>query len=333
MESARHKEYERTYKSKVIYEFENGYHIYNIPYDEIQLEGHVMANCLANFDTNVEKKYLAILALRDSSRRSIANIQVFPNGSIGQNFEKSNRQVKISTWKYISEFFKKNSKDLSIVKGIDGESKLSTIQLQSKNLEFPMMAQGIPDSIKIFINKDGEIKKMIESMQFTKIVEGTKFPQIDMNGSAEEIISILNETQKSINQAIDRLKFFAQELEDCNLFLNDEMKEKIFGKNLTLKGEIKLAKEVLDSFKIKNRRQNGNRAPQEEERPDDGRPLNRNAIIRRLEARDREEIDEDGHPDEELIHQILDRLEDQIDAEFNEMDDMTEDDFLNEEEI
>lgn len=255
----RFKEFEDSYDSRVLMTFDNGYHIYLLTHEELNTEGSIMSNCLGQYTTDVREKQCAIISLRDKSRKSIANVQVLPNGSVAQNFEKGNRQVKFSNWKYISEFFSKNSKDFSKLVGIDGKPNITVLTVQGGEFCLPMLAQGIPTSIKTFITDNGEIKTVADSMAYTKSVEGTVIDTTSHTGTAEEIIAQLDALQERITQAIDRLKAFSLEIENKTFFLNDDIKKKMFGDDFLLKDETKGVAEIITSFIKKPRRNNGGR--------------------------------------------------------------------------
>ncbi len=250
------KEFEDSYDSRVLHTFEDGVHVYLLSVEELHIEGSIMTNCLGNYISDVKNKHCAIISLRDKNKKSLVNVQVFPNGGIGQNFEKGNRQVKFSNWKYISTFFSIYGKKLNSIKGIDGSENFLTLTLQGEDFSLPMLAQGIPTSVRTFINETGEIKTISDNIHFTKTIEGTNFDSISEFGDADHIIKHLEKLKSRFEQAIDRLKSFALELEEKSFFLNDDIKQKIFGEDYKLKNEISNISEIITSFAQKPRRRN-----------------------------------------------------------------------------
>lgn len=314
------KEYEEGYSSKILFKFKDGHHIFLLSPEDLPSEGNIMVNCLDGYKTEVREGLCAILSLRDKNKKSIANFQVLPNGSLAQNFERGNKQVKYSTWKYINEFFNVHGKDLKKVKGLDG-SKFTKLTLQGDAFSLPKVAQGIPTSIRTYVNEKGDISAAVESFNFTKMVEGTQFDDVLEYGSAQEIIKHLDEVKERFLQAIERLKLFTLDLEESNLFLNDDIKKKIFGEEFSLKGEISSIAELVNSFKIsKSRRRRNNRFDELIRGTLEGVRNDNRGILEEVNPNQVNLLEEDvaGHPDEGIAAVINERIQERILNEIHE---------------
>jgi len=220
----------------VIYRFENGYYISILNEQDLQLEGKMMSNCVGGYYHTVREKEVGILALKHSSKRTVVHIEIKNNGQLSQNFSKANSQIGIEYWKMILEFFEKNSKKVDF-KNLFGDAYVTSSgggYINSVSLCVPTsITHELKDGVKkISFNDAFELKRF--SLDIPKHTEEIKFSE------KSDLTKWLQDKKNEILKVYDDLTEQINLTNSSDLYLSDEIKEKIFGshKNAYLmKGE------------------------------------------------------------------------------------------------
>ncbi len=208
-----------------LYDFENGFYISLLNAIDLKEEGELMANCVGTYDYRVEKGTVAILALKQSSGKTVAHIEVKKNGLIGQNYAKANSKINNFYWMMILEFFKNNHKEVDLSK-LFGESYVTTTYGDYIN----EIILTVPTAVQMFI--DGGTKKTEQISGF----EIKRFASLlNVNESAKkfssqnDVLDWIEEKKQNVLKVYDELKNQILETSASKMFLSDKMKERIFG--------------------------------------------------------------------------------------------------------
>lgn len=213
-----------------LYKFKDGFSVVKLEHNDLEDDGLAMANCVGSYVNQVRKNHFAILALKDENLKTVAHFQILKNGSLAQNFEKANTDIRYKYWKYIMEFFKSHNKNIAIKKF-------------DKDFDFGWTC-GFPDTFAIAatITLPHVVGKEIghngEVVEFAKGLDFKRFKmQLDYSGGIrftrdkECLVSYLQGIQKKFNDSFEDLIKKIKITEGYLLYLSDQMKEKIFGKN------------------------------------------------------------------------------------------------------
>ena len=220
----------------IIYRFENGYYISLLNEQDLQLEGKIMSNCVGGYYSTVENKDVGILALKHPSKKTVAHIEIKKNGQISQNFSKANSQIGVEYWKMILEFFEKNSKKVDF-KNLFGDAYVTSSgggYINSVSLCIPTsITYELKDGVKkINFNDAFELKRF--SLDIPKNTEEIKFSE------KSELTKWLQDKKNEILKVYDDLTEQINLTNSSDLYLSDEIKEKIFGSHKNsylMKGE------------------------------------------------------------------------------------------------
>ena len=237
--AVRDKEIENRIKKNTIHKFSDGHYIVKLTHLDLEREANKMSNCVANYYDKVKENRSSILALKNKKGETLVHFEIQRNGVISQNYEKANLNVRGKNWKYINEFLTLNSKNID-VKNNNFFDFSWNLNYNKKN-GFLSVSSVMPTSIIQEINRNGEkvnkvndfciIKKFNYLSPFREDVEFNSFNKLD-------VINKLEEIKSSINNVIDDLIKETEITEGKNLYISDELKEKLFGKdNFILKGD------------------------------------------------------------------------------------------------
>lgn len=223
-------------EKNIIYRFENGYYVSILNEQDLQLEGKIMSNCVGGYYHTVKDRELGILALKHPSKKTVAHIEIKKNGQLAQNFSKANSQIGIEYWKMILEFFEKNSKKVDF-KNLFGDAYVTSSgggYINSVSLCAPTsITYELKDGVKkISFNDAFELKRF--SLDIPKHTEEIKFSE------KSDLTKWLQDKKNEILKVYDDLTEQINLTNSSDLYLSDEIKEKIFGshKNAYLmKGE------------------------------------------------------------------------------------------------
>jgi hypothetical protein len=225
-----------------IHRFEDGHFITYIPYSELSNEAVVMSNCVGNYVTGVKEKERAILALKSPDGDTLVHFEILKNGLISQHFEKANMPVRPKYWRYIAEFLKANSKKIDSNKhfGFGWQFHMSSPKLKSirgghseGSYVDATVNCVIPKKISKSITNEGFVSE-IELCDNVKTFKH-KIPSLHYSGLDKgELIKKLRNFRSEMSKSIDEIISNVESTDGEDMFLSDELKEKIFGKGCYL---------------------------------------------------------------------------------------------------
>ena len=303
------KEKEERIKRNTIHTFSDGLFIVKLTAHDLGAEANMMSNCLGTFTKRVQNNDCAILALKNKKGETLVHIQIQKNGVISQNYEKANGNVRLKYWKYIYEFLKKNSKNVDTENFFDFGWKLHVDRNNFLNLECvlptsTLQKMGNKREKISFIAENTIIKKFAYKMPGK--INLISFKKKDL---AEEI----QEYRNHVNTVCDELTKELEMTEGKNLYISDELKERLFGKDAYfLKGEDYNFNDLLYGLYGENRELMAMEEAARQE-PERDEPIH---ILRGLndlreaaeDDLDGEGIIEDGGEDEEVRAEIPENL-------------------------
>ena len=222
--------------NNIIFYLENGYYVSVLDEEDLVYEGRIISNCVANYREQVKCKKVGILALKQPSGKTIIHIEIKTNGSLAQNFAKGNSQIDNKQWVMIMEFFEKNSKKVDYQK-LFGDAYVTSStggMIQSVSLCVPTsIVYDLRDGIKKKTFQEAvELKRF--SLNIPKITEELKFTD------KSDLTKWLQDKKNEISKMYDDLTEQINLTNSSDLYLSDEMKEKIFGSHKNsylMKGE------------------------------------------------------------------------------------------------
>jgi hypothetical protein len=211
--------------NNIIYTLSNGYYVSVLNSQDLVEEGVVMANCVGTYESRVGYGYVGLLAIKQPSGKTVAHIEILKNGLIGQNYAKANNQLSKENWLMVLEFFENNSKKVDLSK-LFGESYV----VVNNNCYINEISLSIPTSVNVVL-KDG-VKKLNQTDGF----EVKRFMSFNKRGenaskinSKSDVINWIEEKKQEVLKAYDDLISQVVATSASNLYLSDEIKEKIFG--------------------------------------------------------------------------------------------------------
>lgn len=215
----------RKQKNK-LYTFENGYYISLLNDIDLSEEGRLMSNCVGGYQSRVASGDVGILALKNSSGRTYAHIEIYKNGLIGQNYTKANCSLSKEHWMMIFEFFDKHSKNVDL-NNIFGDYYLTT----NNGGHISNISLAIPTAVQQVIGKDGIETEHINGFEVKRFYA---FHNKTHNNSEKitvqkDVIDWIEERKQEVIKAYDDLTIQIMATTAGKLFLSDEIKEKIFG--------------------------------------------------------------------------------------------------------
>lgn len=223
--SKKYFENEERKKNNIIYRFENGYYISVLNPQDAHEEGTNMSNCITGYGQKIKNGELGILALKQLNGRTVAHIEVKKNGMINQNYAKANAQLNIHFWKMILDFFSKNSKKID-------ENKVFPHQYQIEHRGSLIYSVGLIVPLNVTSSlHDNRIKQDVSNYfnmkQFHLITDREENINIEKK---EDLISLIENKKNEITKEYDKLiNFINTTSSPYELYLSDEIKEKIFG--------------------------------------------------------------------------------------------------------
>jgi len=228
------KDEERKQKN-ILYTFKNGYYISLLNSNDLIEEGVLMSNCVGGYQKRVLHKAVGILALKQPSGKTVVHIEIKKNGMIGQNYAKANTKMNHSSWMMILEFFNQHSKTVDFSKFF-GESYVAT------NMDgyISEISLSVPTSINISLSNKGKKTEQIQGFEMKRFIllERHKEASVRINSKAEMLDWITQRKQQAI-QMYDELYSEITNTSASNLYLSDNIKERIFGSqkgNYLMKG-------------------------------------------------------------------------------------------------
>lgn len=246
----RKKEKEERIKHNTLHTFADGHYIVRLTHQDLGDEGRFMSNCLSTYADRVKSNECCILALKNKKNETMVHFQVQRNGAISQNYEKANTSVRYKYWKYVNEFFNTHSKKINTDKFFDFGWRLHINRLNIINLEALL-----PTSVIHKMNNKGEKQVEIEGSSIVKKFDYVLPLKVDFTSFDKvEIIEKIQHLQITTNNIFDELLKEVEITEGKNLYLSDEIKEKLFGKNgFTLKGNDYQFNDLLHGLYGENR--------------------------------------------------------------------------------
>lgn len=218
---------------RILKRFDDGCYIINLSYKELYFEGKSMRNCLPNMLDIVKRKEIAILALKNAKSKTICHIQVGKNGNLEQHYQFANSNVNLNTWKYINEFFcvnkslefdkilkEKNIQKLYNIQTIDGECLItSQIPIESKVSFFESKNSKKENFKTIPLKVHNYSNYNVKNRNLTQI-------------NYEEALDYLEDYKIEILKKLEEIQKSLQISKENLFILNDNMYQKIFGKNI-----------------------------------------------------------------------------------------------------
>lgn len=252
-----HKQNQDRKNKNIIYVFDNGYYISILNKEDLKEEASIMSNCVfTHYYGRVEEGQVGILALKQSSGKTVAHIEIQKNGLIAQNYAKANKQMGKDEWTMIYEFFSKNSKGVDL-SSLFGEAYVA----ESHGAYIDEVILSVPTSVNV--NLHNGTKQTSEQDGF----EVKRFSLLPKRSSStfkipnkSEIINWIENKKQEVNKFYDELISLVSLTSACNLYLSDEIKEKIFGSKkeaYLMKGNSYNLSEIDPRFGSKNMTEEG----------------------------------------------------------------------------
>ena len=217
----------RKLKNK-IYHFENGFYISILNAVDLKEDGIIMSNCVGGYEEKISNGIVGILALKQPSGKTVAHIEINKNGLIGQNYAKGNMPLSKNYWMMILEFFKNNSKAVDL-SNLFGESHIATCI--GGNISEVILS--IPISVNMFIEngvKKSEQIQGFEVKRFSPLYKNNNQSVIKIS-SKSDVIDWIEQKKLEVIKAYEDLSIQVLATSASQLYLSDNMKEKIFGTN------------------------------------------------------------------------------------------------------
>lgn len=218
---------------RILKRFDDGFYIINLSYKELYFEGKSMRNCLPNMLDSVKRKDIAILALKNSKSKTICHIQIGKNGNLEQHYQFANSNVNLNTWKYINEFFYVN-KSLEFDKIIKEKNIQKLYNIRPTNTGCLITSQ-IPIESKVsFFESENDKKEKFKTIPLKTHnysdynVKNSNLNQINY----EEALAYLEDYRIQMIKRLEEIKKSLQISKENLFILNDNMYQKIFGKNI-----------------------------------------------------------------------------------------------------
>jgi hypothetical protein len=218
---------------RILHKFPDGHYIINLTHKEAYFEGKSMRNCMASMSRQIQKKEVAILALKNKSSKTLSHIQIGICGNLEQHYNFANSPVNFSSWHYINEFFEKN-------KSLDFENKLKekglnkVYDISSSEMGATVVNSRLPYEQRVsFFEDENKESKNFNSIHlkkhsyfYTKILENQSQLNID------ETISYLEKIKKSMLKSFQQLEDALKSSKSNLYILNEETHYIIFGKKI-----------------------------------------------------------------------------------------------------
>lgn len=208
-----------------IYQFDNGFYISLLNAIDLKEEGELMSNCVGTYDYRVENGVVAILALKQSSGKTVAHIEIKKNGLIGQNYAKANSKINNFYWMMIIEFFKNNHKEVDLSK-LFGESYVATTYGEYIN----EIILTVPTAIQMYIDNGAKKTEQISGFEIKRFASLLNVHESAKKFSSQnDVLDWIEGKKQNVLKMYDELKNEILETTASKMFLSDKMKERIFG--------------------------------------------------------------------------------------------------------
>lgn len=229
---------------RILHKFPDGHYIIQLTHKEAYFEGSSMRNCMSNMSSQIQRKEIAILALKNKSSKTLSHIQVGRFGNLEQHYNFANSPVNYNSWHYINEFFQKN-------KSLDFENK---IKEQGLNKIYTINPTGIGVSVQSRLPFEQRVsffednnKKLLNSIH---LKEHNYFPDERTDCyrnqlTIDETISRLENIKKSIINSFHQLETALQKSKGNFFILNEKMYYTIFGKK---ENTIERFKKIIEKY-------------------------------------------------------------------------------------
>jgi hypothetical protein len=243
---------------RILYTFPDKSFIINLTPKELYFEAKCMRNCLNDLNSEVRRKDIAILALKDKNSKTICHLQIGKNGNLEQHYEFANSNITLKTLEYINEFFEKSEVFEEKLKQ-NNINKLYDIN--QYDFDFSITSK-IPFEKKVSLFGDDLDGKEFNTVPLKTYNQNSFFENDYKNLNYNEAISTLKKMRDNMMKSFENI-IVQLEISKENFFiLNDEMYYKIFGKKQKV---LERFKHIVDSYKDE---------PMKEERIAPNRPFN-----------------------------------------------------------
>lgn len=234
--------------NRILHKYPDGHYIIQLTHKEAYFEGKSMRNCMANMSRQIQKKEVAILALKNKSSKTLSHIQIGICGNLEQHYNFANSPVNFSSWNYINEFFQKN-------KSLDFENKIKEKGLNKVyDIKSSYTGTGVTVYSKLpyeqrvsFFEDENKKLKNVNSINlkehnyFSTNIEHHQNQQLNI----DETICYLENLKKSMLNSFQQLQDALENSKSNFFILNEEMYYMIFGKKINT---IKRFKNLIDIY-------------------------------------------------------------------------------------
>jgi hypothetical protein len=217
-------------KKRILYTFPDKSYIINLTPKELYFEAKFMRNCLNDLTSEVRRKDIAILALKDKSSKTICHLQIGKNGNLEQHYEFANSNISLKTLEYIDEFFEKSEVFEEKLK----QNKINKLyDINQYDFDFSVTSK-IPFEKKVSLFGEILDDKEFNTVPLKTYNQNSFFENDYKNLNYNEVISTLKEMRDNMIKSFENIITQLEVSKENFFILNDEMHYRIFGKKQTI---------------------------------------------------------------------------------------------------
>lgn len=217
-------------KKRVLYTFPDKSYIINLTPKELYFEAKFMRNCLNDLASEVRRKDIAILALKDKSSKTICHLQIGKNGNLEQHYEFANSNISLKTLEYIDKFFEKSEVFEEKLK----QNKINKLyDINQYDFDFSVTSK-IPFEKKVSLFGEILDDKEFNTVPLKTYNQNSFFENDYKNLNYNEVISTLKEMRDNMIKSFENIITQLEVSKENFFILNDEMHYRIFGKKQTI---------------------------------------------------------------------------------------------------
>jgi len=232
-------------QNNILYTLKNGYYFSKLDPEDLKEEAEIMGNCVySHYSGHVKEKTLAILALKKSNGKTVGHIEVKINGLIAQNFGKANVELTREHWKMVLEFFQANSKNINLSNAF-GQSYVVVFS----DLYIKEVSLSVPTEVHMRLVNGKKELDTFSGFQIKRFVPSNRARDIHYCFlDKQEVVKWVEQKKQELITAYDNMILNIMDTDASRMYLSDEIKEKLFGKNYFLKGDSYNISEIEPNF-------------------------------------------------------------------------------------
>jgi len=217
-------------KKRILYTFPDKSYIINLTPKELYFEAKFMRNCLNDLSSEVRRKDIAILSLKDKNSKTICHLQIGKNGNLEQHYEFANSNITLKTLEYINEFFEKSEVFEEKLK----QNKINKLyDINQYDFDFSITSK-IPFEKKVSLFGEELDDKEFNTIPLKTYNQNNFFENDYKNLNYDEVISTLKEMKENMIKSFENIIMQLEVSKENFFILNDEMYYRIFDKKQTI---------------------------------------------------------------------------------------------------